>query len=69
MLTGTNKKDKFAITRLPQNETEVKIYRQKKVVKNWFLRKNIPKNKRKKFGCMDWATMINLKLMETKVIQ
>lgn len=30
LLTGTNKKDKFAITRLPQNETEVKIYRQKK---------------------------------------
>ena len=30
ILTGTDKKDKFVITRLPDNETEVKIYRVKK---------------------------------------
>ncbi|MGX9986986.1 metallophosphoesterase [Soonwooa purpurea] len=29
ILTGTNKKDKFVITRLPNQETEVKIYRNK----------------------------------------
>ena len=31
LLLGTNKKDKFLITRLPTGETEVKIYRAKKV--------------------------------------
>lgn len=31
LLLGTNKKDKFLITRLPNGETEVKIYRTKKV--------------------------------------
>ena len=31
LLLGTNKKDKFLITRLPSGETEVKIYRSKKV--------------------------------------
>ncbi len=30
ILTGTDKKDKFVITRLPDNETEIKIYRLKK---------------------------------------
>lgn len=30
MLTGTDKKDKIIVTRLPNNETEVKIYRLKK---------------------------------------
>lgn len=30
MLTGTNKKDRFIITRLPDNKTEVKIFRLKK---------------------------------------
>jgi len=30
ILTGTNKKDRFVITRLPNNETEIKIYRLKK---------------------------------------
>ena len=30
ILTGTDKKDKFVITRLPNNETEIKIYRLKK---------------------------------------
>lgn len=30
ILTGTDKKDKFVITRLPNNETEVKIFRLKK---------------------------------------
>ncbi|WP_313100489.1 metallophosphoesterase [Epilithonimonas sp.] len=31
LLLGTNKKDKFLITRLPNGETEVKIYRTKKL--------------------------------------
>lgn len=30
ILTGTNKKDKFVIKRLPNNETEIKIYRLKR---------------------------------------
>lgn len=30
MLTGTDKKDKIIVTRLPNNETEIKIYRLKK---------------------------------------
>lgn len=30
LLTGTNKKDKFVITRLPDHKTEIKIYRLKK---------------------------------------
>ena len=30
ILTGTDKKDKFVITRLPNNETEIRIYRLKK---------------------------------------
>lgn len=47
LLTGTDKDDKFVITRLPKGETKVQIYRLKKNVEELFFEKNYFKHETK----------------------
>lgn len=47
LLTGTDKDDKFVITRLPKGETKVQIYRLKKSGEELFFEKNYFKNETK----------------------
>lgn len=47
LLTGTDKDDKFVITRLPKGETRVQIYRLKKSAEELFFEKNYSRNETK----------------------